>query len=265
MKKKLRAALLVAAFSFLLPLSASSEIKAVRFEVTPFGGYNFFESDQNLENVPLAGGRIGYNFTKNFGLEGVVEYMQTNVDDRTILGFKEGQFRSPMDDVDLAFHYLAAIYHLMPGDNFNPFVTIGFGRAHYSPDIFDKDMAAFNLGMGVKYWLAENIALRIDLRDNIVTEIFQETYHNVAVLAGITISFGGKTKPEPARVVKYESKPEPEVEKPLTIMVSEPKVEEKIKAVASRTIREDNLVVLAQEDIHFGFDRSTLSQEAVKY
>jgi len=262
MKTKIRAALLTAAFTFFLPLSARSEIKAGSFEVTPFGGYNFFEDEQNLENAPLWGGRIGYNFTRNFGLEGVFDYMWTNVDNRTITGFMEGQYRSPMNDVDLTFYHLDAIYHLIPEGNFNPFVAIGFGGAHYSPDISDKDMADFNVGVGAKYWLAENIALRIDVRDYMVTEIFQETYHNVAVLAGITFAFGGESKAEPARVAKYEAKSEPEVEKPGIVLVSEPKAEEKIMTVASEPMREEKMVVLALEDIHFSFDKSTLTQGA---
>ena len=70
MKATYRAALMVAAFIFLLPLSAHSEIRKGSFEVGPFAGYNFFESSQNLENRPVFGLRLGYNFTKHFGIEG---------------------------------------------------------------------------------------------------------------------------------------------------------------------------------------------------
>jgi len=33
-------------------------------------------------------------------------------------------------------------------------------------------MSTFDFGVGAKYWVADNIAFRIDLRDNIVTEVF---------------------------------------------------------------------------------------------
>ena len=69
MKAMYRVALMVAAFVFLLPLAARSEIKAGTFEVSPFGGYNVFEPRQNLEDSFVFGGRLGYNFTKNFGIE----------------------------------------------------------------------------------------------------------------------------------------------------------------------------------------------------
>ena len=51
---------------FLLPLTARAEIKAGSIELSPFVGYNFFEKRQNLENSPVYGGRIGYNFTNHF-------------------------------------------------------------------------------------------------------------------------------------------------------------------------------------------------------
>jgi outer membrane protein OmpA-like peptidoglycan-associated protein len=127
-------------------------------------------------------------------------------------------------------------------------------------------MAAFNVGVGAKYSLTDNIALRLDLKDYMVTEIMQETYHNFGVTLGITFAFGGKAKPAPAPVAKYEpiaeSKPEPmaeaKVEEKVVIMAAEPKVEEKVMVAAA----EPKIIILAFEDIHFDFDKSTLKPEA---
>jgi len=278
MKSMYRAALMVAAFVFLLPLSARSEIKAGSFEVGPFGGYNFFQNNQNLENRPVFGGRLGYNFTKHFGIEGAGEFIRTSVADKARTGLTEGQFGSPMDKVDLTFYHLDAVYHFIPDGNFNPFVVVGFGGAHYRPEISTKDMAAFNVGVGAKYWLTDNIALRVDLKDYMVTEIFHETYHNIGATIGITFAFGGKAKPAPAQVAKYEPiaepkpepkpeplptpppppPPEPRVEEKVVIMASEPMVEEKVMVAAA----EPKIIILAFEDVHFDFDKSTLKPEA---
>ncbi len=114
MKAMYRAALMVAAFVFLLPLSARSEIKAGSFEVSPFGGYNFFEKRQNLENRAVLGGRLGYNFTKNFGIEGTGEFIKSRVDDRAKTFTKEGQFTSPIDSVKITLYHLDLVYHFMP-------------------------------------------------------------------------------------------------------------------------------------------------------
>ena len=273
MKAMYRAALMVAAFVFLLPLSARSEIKAGSFEMGVFGGYNFFETGQNLENRPVFGGRLGYNFTRHFGIEGAGEYIRTHVDDKAKMWTQEGQFTSPIDGVDLTFYHLNAVYHFIPDGKFNPFVLAGFGGAHYSPERSTKDMAAFNVGVGAKYWLTDNIALRFDVQDYMVTEIMQETYHNVGATLGISFAFGGKAKPAPAQVAKYEPiaepkpepkpepippPPEPRVEEKVVILAAEPKVEEKVMVAAA----EPRIIVLAFEDIHFDFDKSTLKPEA---
>ncbi len=282
MKAMYRAALMVAAFVFLLPLSARSEIKAGSFEVGPFGGYNFFENSQNLKDRPVFGLRLGYNFTRHFGIEGAGEFIKSRVDDKARTGLTEGQYGSPMDGVDLTFYHIDAVYHFIPDGKFNPFVLAGFGGAHYRPEISTKDMAAFNLGVGAKYWLTDNIALRFDLKDYMVTEIFQETYHNIGATIGITFAFGGKAKPAPTPAAKYEPIPEPKpepkpeprptpppppppkprVEEKVIILASEPKVEEKVEAAVSETKAEEKVIILAFEDVHFDFDKSTLTKEA---
>jgi len=244
----------------------------------PFGGYNFFQNNQNLENRPVFGLRLGYNFTRHFGIEGAGEYIRTSVDDRARTNITEGQFGSPMDKVDLTFYHLDAVYHFIPDGNFNPFVVVGFGGAHYRPEISTRDMAAFNVGVGAKYWLTDNIALRVDLKDYMVTEIRQETYHNIGVTIGITFAFGGKAKPAPTPVAKYEPIPEPKpepkptpppppppqprVEEKVIILASEPKVEEKVIVAAAEPKIEEKVIVLAFEDVHFDFDKSTLNPEA---
>jgi len=261
MRSMYRAALLVAVFVFLLPLSARSEIKAGSVEVGVFGGYTFFENTQNLKAGPIFGGRLGYNFTRHFGIEAAGEYIHTRVDDRSKMSMTEGQYGWPKDSVDLTFYHVDLVYHFMPDGKFNPFVLAGYGGAHYSPEISRHDMSAFNVGVGAKYWLTDNIALRVDLKDYLVTEIMQETYNNLGATIGITFAFGGKAKTEPAPVAKYEPPPpppEPRVEE--KVIIVEP--EEKVVAAVSETKAEEKVIILVFEDIHFDFDKSTLKPEA---
>jgi OOP family OmpA-OmpF porin len=204
MKATYRAALMVAAFVFLLPLSVRSEIREGSIEVSLLGGYNFFQDKQNLKDRPVFGGRLGYNFTPHWGIEGAFEYIKSGVDDKSKANLKEGQYGSPMDYVDLSFYHFDAVYHFMPYGKFNPFVVAGIGGAHYDPKISDHDMAAFNVGVGAKYWIMDYIAIRADLRDYMVTEIVRETYHNLAATVGVTLAFGGRERPAPAHA---EAKP----------------------------------------------------------
>lgn len=285
------------AFTFLLPLSAHAEIKAGSLEASPFIGYNLFERKQNLEDRPVMGGRIGYNVTNRFGLEGTLEYMKSRVDDDTQTATREGQFASPDDNVRITSYHLDFLYHFMPERNLNPFIVAGFGATHYSPEISDGDMSAVNFGVGAKYWLADRLALRFDLRDNMVSELFKHNYHNVSATAGLVFSFGGQSKvkppltaataPAPApAVVKSELKPAEEVvivvaEEPagdpqarswcnascekVVIVVAEepaPQVEEKVKILAAESKVKKKVIILAFEDIHFDFSESTLNAEA---
>jgi OOP family OmpA-OmpF porin len=258
MKCLYRAVIVMAAFVFLLPLSARSEIRAGSVEVNPYIGVNFFQSSQNLKTAPVVGARLGYNITKYFGVEIAGQFLRTNLDDKGKTNNTEGQFGYPMDRVDLYFYHIDAIFHILPDHRFTPFIVAGFGGAHYSPSISTRDMAAFNAGVGAKFSLTENIALRADIQDYIVTEIFQETYHNIGVTFGVAFSFGGA---KPARVAKAEplaeAAPAP-VEKVVILVASEPKVEEKIIVAAA----EPKIIILAFEDIHFDFDQSTLKPEA---
>ncbi len=256
MKSMYRAAMIIAVFVFLLPLSARSEIRAGSVEVEPFVGYNFFQNSQNLDNGIMFGGRLGYNFTKYFGIEIGGEFQHTSVGDMTKTNATEGQFNGSANNVDATFYNVDAIVHFMPDSKFTPFIDAGIGGVHYSPRISHGDMPAFNIGIGAKYALTDNIALRVDVQDFIVTEIMQETYNNIGVTAGIAFSFGGS---KPAPVAKYEpvAQPAPAPEK-VVILASEPQVEEKVMVAAA----EPKIIVLAFEDVHFNFDKSTLTPEA---
>lgn len=257
-KKKMLPVLLAAVF--LLPAFAQAEIKAGSFELSPFAGYNFFQSKQNLKDRPIFGGRLGYNITNRFGLEGTVEYMKTRVDDQNQEFTRKGQFTTPINSVKITSYHLDLLYHFMPESNFNPFIVGGYGRTHYSPSNNDKDMTAFNFGVGAKYWVAENIALRFDLRDNMVSEVFRHRYHNISATAGVVFRFGGQSRSTP-RLVQAEAAPA----KKVVILVADepaPKIVEKVKVIAAEPKIEEKVIILAFEDIHFDFDDATLNPEA---
>jgi len=85
-----------------------------------------------------------------------------------------------------------------------------------------------------------------------------------------------KPKEEPKPEAKVEPKPEPKsepsthpppppqakVEEKVIILASEPKVEDKVVAVVAETKAEEKVIVLVFEDVHFDFDKSTLTPEA---
>ena len=257
MKSMYRTAMIIAVFVFLLPLSVRSEIRAGSFEVNPFIGYNFFQNSQNLKDAVIYGGRLGYNFTRYFGVEVGGEFIRTNLDDKAKLDNTEGQFGYPMDKVDFYKYNINAVLHLIPDGRFNPFIVVGFGGAHYSPSISNGgDMSAFNVGLGAKIWLTENIALRFDVQDYMVTEIFQETYHNIGVTGGIVFAFGGAAKPEP--VAKAEPVPEPIPEPPPPVVI------QKVEPPPPPPPPPPKPVIIEKGrqtlDVKFNFDKSTIKE-----
>ncbi|MBL0225360.1 MAG: outer membrane beta-barrel domain-containing protein [Geobacteraceae bacterium] len=182
---------------FMLPLSARAEIKAGSVELTPFVGYNFFEHRQNLEHQPLVGGRLGYNFTEHLGIEGTWEFMKSYVKDKSINATMEGQFASPINDVSITQFHADLIYHFLPETRFNPYIVGGYGVVHYSPKINNKNMSVINYGVGAKFWVADHVALRADVRNNMIVD---ETIHSLEGTLGVVFAFGGKSANQPTPV-----------------------------------------------------------------
>lgn len=189
-----------------LPLSAHAEILAGSVELSPFVGFNAFENRQNLHDMPVYGGRVGYNFTNQLGVEWTGEYIRSYVNDKNQTFNREGQFTSPTDGVNVTMYHLDLLYHFLPQGKFNPFVTAGYGAAFYSPSINSKNMSDVDFGVGVKYWVADNIALRLDVRDNLIVD---DQISNIETTAGIVFRFGGKRAAAPTSVVMNESSPTP--------------------------------------------------------
>jgi OOP family OmpA-OmpF porin len=218
------------------PQLSLSEIKEGSIEIAPFAGYYFLDHQKDKVGYGLRG---GYNFTKNWGIEGAFDYAGSRAQ----------------------FYHADLVYHLIPEKAFNPFIFAGTGVDHMKPfgDFHTRMLG--EVGVGFKYFLAENIAIRADIRD------IQDRYNHVATTLGMVFTFGGKkpayvqtAAPEPKLEPKPEPKPEPKVEKKVIILASEPKIEEKVAALASEP--KEKVIILVFEDTHFDFDKAILTKEA---
>ena len=181
---------LLLASVLLLPLTARAEVKAGSVEVTPYAGYNFFEKRQNLENQPIVGGRLGYNITNTLGIEGNWNFIKSYVDNKDLTPTRQGQFSGPTNSVFITHYNLDLLYHFLPEGRINPYITAGYGIVHYTPKINNKNLSVLDFGLGAKFWVAENVALRADVRDNM---IFDEHIHDVSTTLGVVFAFGGKS------------------------------------------------------------------------
>ena len=180
---------------------------------------------------------LGYHFDKHWAAEAVLNYVDTELD-------------TDGSNVDTYLYHIDGLYHFMPSERLVPYIAAGLGGIIFDPENADSDQDfAVNYGAGLKYFLNENVALRGDVRHVIS---FDETQSNLLYTVGVTFLFGGeKTKKTSLEAPK-------EVEEKVVIMASEPKVEEKVMVAAA----EPKIIILALEDVHFDFDKSTLKPEA---
>jgi OOP family OmpA-OmpF porin len=159
--------------------------------LSPFVGGYTFDGAERLETGPVVGLRLGYDFTKNFCLEGTFSYVPTS-------------FTKLVDGTVNVFNYrLEGIYNFMPDRTLVPYVAIGGGGAtlemptnvnvshphNHSPTV--------NVGGGIKWFLKDNVAIRADYHQNFLIDTsdannnVQDFLVNYEYTIGLQILFGG--------------------------------------------------------------------------
>jgi outer membrane beta-barrel protein len=162
--------------------------------VSPFVGGYLLDHDQREENRPMFGLRAGYNFTEHWGAEGMFGYSLTET--KQTLG-------SPRE-TDLYRYGADILYHFMPTKNLVPFIAIGGGGTNFvtpsTPGEESHQAGMLDYGVGLKYFVADNVALRSDVRHVLI--INDVNPHNLEYSVGLTFQFGGKKKVVAANVEK---------------------------------------------------------------
>ncbi len=193
MKKKLASLILpiVAVCAMAAPVAAGERQGAI--SVSPFVGGYTFDGVQHLETSPVYGLRLGYDLTKNLGVEAVGEYLATD-------GTRSER------SVNALSYRLDLLYNFMPDGPLVPYLAVGGGgitAGHGRDGLKIKGSttdATANAGFGVKYFVTDSIALRSDARQLFLFEEHNSVMYNWEYTAGLTFLFGGKTAPAPAPV-----------------------------------------------------------------
>jgi len=161
--------------------------RAEQFSVSPvIGGYTF-DGKQHLDTSLIYGARAGYNVTDNFGIEALIDYVNTEPTkaDNRIEMFRYGG---------------ELLYHFMPQNTFVPYLAVGLSGLHFDAAGVDKKTrAAFDYGLGAKYFVNDRFALRGDVR-HIIYSYSSQTMNNLEYTLGAYIPFGG-VKPAAKKVV----------------------------------------------------------------
>ena len=171
--------------------AASAENRAGALTISPmYGGY-LFEGDQNFEddNTPTFGLGLGYNLTKSFSLEAAVNYID-DFDGRN----NQGQ----ATEVEGLLYRLEGLYHFMPENALVPYIAVGAGNIALNPEVgrLDDTFGA-NYGVGVKYYVSEHVAFRVDARHFIAfdqgVDEGNHTNNNLLYTAGMHFQIGGES------------------------------------------------------------------------
>jgi OOP family OmpA-OmpF porin len=155
--------------------------RAGAFSVSPFAGGYTFDGVQHLETAPVYGLRLGYDLTDNWGIEGVGNYLATE----TTRGNRS---------INAISYRLDALYNFMPEGRLVPYLALGGGGitaghgSSFNAGGSNTD-ATLNAGGGLKYFLADSVALRGDARQLVVFD--RKTIFNWEYTAGLSFLFGG--------------------------------------------------------------------------
>ncbi|HOG17609.1 MAG TPA: outer membrane beta-barrel domain-containing protein [Syntrophales bacterium] len=190
--KKIFCALIVVGI-FFGAVSGFAEMRAGAYSISPYIGIYKFEGNLDLDSGPTYGVRLGYDFTKRFGLEADLGYVDT----------KYTEF-APDRYTDVYNYRLEALYHFFPDKKLVPFAAVGFGGQsmnYKNTSKSDSTHFAGDYGVGLKYFLTENVALRTDLRHILG---FASIENNLAWTFGLTFLFGGE-KPMAEKAIVREA------------------------------------------------------------
>ncbi len=176
------------------PLQAAIRPNAVTLNPS-FGGYNF-EGNQRLKGRPVYGLAVGYNFRERWGIEGVANYIKSEV--------KSGS----ENHVDIYNIKMDLLYHFTPNRVLVPYFAAGVGLQGIHLGSGDShEHGLINYGLGLKYFLTDKVGLRADVRHVIVQGDMDrhETFNNLTYTVGLIFQIGpfespGSTPQAPAAI-----------------------------------------------------------------
>lgn len=148
--------------------------------LTGLFGYQFFDSERNLEDDPSLAIGLGHEFNRRFAAE--VLFGGSDLEAK----------RTPLvEDINAKFYRLDFLYHFAE-ETWRPFVIAGAGNYAIDTATIKDDETQYNLGLGMKHEISESMDLRFDARG----VYGEDTEAKDAMLnLGVNILFAGLVEP----------------------------------------------------------------------
>lgn len=229
--KKVTCYLMVHLFLLVIASAAMADgIQPESFSLSGIiGGYTF-DGKQHLETMPVIGIRGGYNFTKYFGAEALFDFVTTE------------STKAGGGDANVYRYGGDLLLHLLPDNKLVPYLAAGYGGITMDRDNQKAHTKGiFDYGVGVKYFMTDELALRGDLRHLLFRD--NQTLSNYEYTVGITWQFGGKKYASATVAAAPVTPPEPEAaplkEAPLEPIPAAEPLPDKLKYCVSLEIEFD--------------------------
>jgi OOP family OmpA-OmpF porin len=173
---------------------------------SPMLGEQWYDSNRRESHSSAFAIGMGYNFNANWGVEGLFQWAKPEAKQNGVdVGRRAPEWKATGN----------VVYNFPMSDVMVPYVTAGAGwrnadnPANPRPNRFRSSDIVTNVGGGLKYFVTDNLALRVDARYYMDMEDDNGYNGNdLTVLAGLHITFGAP-QPEPAPMKKEEPKPAP--------------------------------------------------------
>jgi hypothetical protein len=162
------------------------------------------------KNGATGGFTVGYNFSDYWGLESrlhlaAIDIYDTDYARRLVEEASGGSvILLPVTRTNNLTMFDASVHYYPLGNaKWRPYFKYGLGIGrqkftHTFGNQLSEDIVTMPLGMGMRYWWNERIAIQADLVDNIVfASGIAKTQNNVAFTVGLTYAFGNGKKKSP--------------------------------------------------------------------
>lgn len=155
---------------------AHAAIAQGKDSITPMVGYFNFADARNIKNDYAYGLGLAHYLTNNFGIELDLMNFDTKI-------------KHTSNNVRGVYSTANAMYYFNAWHSFQPFVSAGAGVVTFSKSISPSTQFNIGAGVGVNYFITQNIALRVGGNDYF--NFTQKHRNDVAASAGVSFLFGG--------------------------------------------------------------------------